>query len=120
MKGDRQMETSFIIGNIVSQAGLVTIAGILVKRWMDKVDKGLDDTREALKNNAILLTGQIEKVHVELKLANGRTAKLEGRIEEFSSERMGEWKTNTRGNLKMLMSVYTLTSMCFWLNERRI
>jgi len=75
------METSFIVGNIVTQAGLVTVAGILVKRWMDRVEKGLDDTREALKNNAALLTTQIEGVHVELKLANGRTAKLEGKIE---------------------------------------
>ena len=75
------METAFIVGNIVSQGVLASVAGILVKRWMDRVEKGLDQTREELRNNAALLATQVEGVHVELKLANGRTAKLEGRIE---------------------------------------
>jgi hypothetical protein len=75
------METSFIIGNIASQVGLVTVSGFLVKRWMDRVDIHLDETKKALQNNAELLASQIESVHCELKLANGRTAKLEGKIE---------------------------------------
>jgi hypothetical protein len=75
------METSFLVGNVITQAGLVTIAGVLIKNWMNRVEKALDQTREELQNNAALLATQVEGVHVELKLANGRTAKLEGKIE---------------------------------------
>ena len=75
------MEPAYLIGNIVSQIGLLSVCGVLVKRWMDKVDNHLDKTREALQNNAALMASQIEGVHVELKLANGRTAKIEGKLE---------------------------------------
>ena len=75
------MEQYFVVGNVISQVGLVTISGYFVKRWMDRVDANLEDTKKALQNNAVLLANQIEGVHVELKLANGRTAKLEGKVE---------------------------------------
>ena len=57
------METVFIIGNIVSQAGLVGVSGYFVKRWMDKVDTKLDS------------------ISTDVKIANSRTGKLEGRLE---------------------------------------
>ena len=57
------METVFIIGNIVSQAGLVGVSGYFVKRWMDRVDTKLDS------------------ISTDVKTANGRTGKLEGRLE---------------------------------------
>ena len=57
------METVFIIGNIVSQAGLVGVSGYFVKRWMDRVDTKLDS------------------IAFDVKIANGRTGKLEGRLE---------------------------------------
>ena len=57
------METVFIIGNIVSQAGLVGVSGYFVKRWMDKVDTKLDS------------------IASDVKTANGRTGKIEGRLE---------------------------------------
>jgi hypothetical protein len=57
------METVFIIGNIVSQAGLVGVSGYFVKRWMDKVDTKLDS------------------IASDVKIANGRTGRLEGRLE---------------------------------------
>ncbi len=75
------METAFLFGSIASQVTVISIAGALVKRWMDRVDQSLERTHEELKNNAVALAGQIESVHVELKLANGRTAKLEGRVD---------------------------------------
>jgi len=75
------MEPMLIVGNVASQAGIVVIAGFLIKRWMDRVENGLDQTRKALTNNAALLATQVEGIHVELKLANGRTAKIEGKLE---------------------------------------
>jgi len=57
------METVFIIGNIVSQAGLVGVSGYFVKRWMDRVDTKLDS------------------IASDVKTANGRTGKIEGRLE---------------------------------------
>ena len=57
------METVFIIGNIVSQAGLVGVSGYFVKRWMDRVDTKLDS------------------ISADVKITNGRTGKLEGRLE---------------------------------------
>ena len=75
------MEATVLVGGIISQASMITVAGLMVKRWMDKVDRSLELTQEALKNNAAALATQVESVHVELKLANGRTAKLEGKID---------------------------------------
>ena len=57
------METMFVVGNIASQLGLVGISGFFVKRWMDRVDSKLD------------------AIASEIKIANGRTGKIETRLE---------------------------------------
>ena len=57
------MEAMFIVGNIASQVGLVGISGFFVKRWMDRVDTKLDD------------------IGKDIKIANGRTGKIEGRLD---------------------------------------
>lgn len=75
------VETVYLVGSVLSQAGVISVAGLMIKRWMDKVDSSLEKTQEELRNNAAALATQVEGVHVELKLANGRTAKLEGKIE---------------------------------------
>jgi len=75
------METMFVVGNAAWNAGLVGVSAYFVKKWMDRVDKTIDQHKEELRNNAALLATQVEGVHVELRLANGRTAKLEGRME---------------------------------------
>ena len=57
------METAIIVGNMAWNAGLIAIVGFGAKRWMDKVDTKLD------------------AIATELKVANGRTGKIEGRLE---------------------------------------
>ena len=57
------METVFIVGNIASQLGLVGVSGYFVKRWMDRVDSKLDS------------------IGADIKTANSRTGKIEGRLE---------------------------------------
>lgn len=74
------MDSVFVIGNAAWNAGLVGVSAYFVKKWMDRVDKTIDQQKEELRNNAAALATQVEGVHVELKLANGRTAKLEGRL----------------------------------------
>jgi hypothetical protein len=56
------METMFVVGNIASQLGLVGISGFFVKRWMDRVDSKLDT------------------IGSDIKTANGRTGKIEGKL----------------------------------------
>jgi hypothetical protein len=75
------MDKTVIIGNILTQVALVSITGYFIKRWMDRVDNTIDKTLGEIKSNAALLVTQIDSVHVELKLANGRTAKMEAKLE---------------------------------------
>ena len=56
------MEATFVLGNMVWNAGLVAAAIWLVKRWVSGVDTSL--------------TG----IHEELKTANGRTASIESAV----------------------------------------
>jgi hypothetical protein len=99
MEKENAMDVTYLAGNIVTQAGLITVAGVLVKRWMDRVDRHLDKTQEALQSNATLLAEQVQAVHVELKFANGRTAKLEGKVAMQSAicdERSGSERISRR------------------------
>jgi hypothetical protein len=75
------MGTEILIANILSQTALLAVAIFFFKRWMDRVDETLKETAKQLQNNAVALATQLESVHIELKLANGRTAKLEGKVE---------------------------------------
>lgn len=86
------METSFVIGNMAWNAGLVGVVGILFKRWMDKIEKQIEDNRqeriesvekyrEGVKEEQVNLSRQLEGIYLELHTANGRTAKIEGRLE---------------------------------------
>jgi hypothetical protein len=75
------VETMFVVGNAAWNAGLVGFSAYFVKKWMDRVDKTIEQHKEELRDNAKLLTTQVEGVYIELRMANGRTAKLEGKME---------------------------------------
>jgi len=74
------MDASVVWGNMVWNAGLVGVSAFFVKRWMDKIECTMAENKEERKESAKELAAQIESIHVEMKLANGRTAKLEGKI----------------------------------------
>jgi len=97
------METTFVIGNMVWNAGLVSVAGYLTKRWMDKVDaraeqvhmkveatakeiagnlrESVADHKVELKEQSEELTSNLTKIYDQLRIANGRTAKIEGKVD---------------------------------------
>ena len=79
------METVFILGNIVWNTGLVGVGGYMVKRWMDKVENTISQNRtEARGERAtsdLKLSSQLEGIYIELRTANGRTAKIEGDLQ---------------------------------------
>jgi hypothetical protein len=76
---------SFVIGNAVLNVGLVGgsfgFAGYLFKRWMERVDAKLATAHEETVDAAEALDIKIERIFVELKIANGRTAKIEAKVE---------------------------------------
>jgi hypothetical protein len=83
---------TFAIGNMVWNGGLVVLAGYFIRKWIResdaKSDKNTSDiqtnakeARVETKDAADILHGRINGIYIELKIANGRTAKLEGRID---------------------------------------
>jgi hypothetical protein len=82
---EKGMETILVIGNMAWSAGLVTIAGYLGKRWMDRIESTISSNRTEAKaersESNINLSRQLEGIYIELRTANGRTAKIEGRLE---------------------------------------
>lgn len=97
------METTFVVGNMAWNAGLVAVAGWLTKRWMDKVDARADrvhlkveatakeiadnlkesvsEHKAELKEQSEELTSNLAKIYDQLRVANGRTAKIEGKVD---------------------------------------
>lgn len=108
------MESSYLIGGMAWNAGLVAIAGFFIKRWMNTMEtkanvnadniakqaewtsKELarftatttEDLKEAIKENrteynhkADNIIKSIDKLSDHMVVANGRTSKLEGRLE---------------------------------------
>ena len=69
------MEATFVLGNMVWNAGLFAAAIWLVKRWVSGVDISLKD------------------IHTEVKTANGRTSQIESAVrvrDAICEERHGE------------------------------
>lgn len=97
------METTFVVGNMAWNAGLVTVAGFLVKRWMDRIDEErridrlenkktasdlatalkeqVEEHREDLKSHSMELSTGLGKIYDQLRVANGRTGKIEQSLE---------------------------------------
>lgn len=69
------MESSFVVGNMIWNAGLVGASIWLIKRWVFNVDTSLKD------------------IHREVKTANGRTAAIESAVkvrDAICEERHGQ------------------------------
>ena len=97
------MEAAFIAGNMAWNAGLVAIVWYSAKRWMDKVDSRAEKVQDQLKETADGLANDLKevvtehrteynaqvynlnegltKIYEQLKVANGRTAKIEGKVD---------------------------------------
>ena len=97
------METAFVIGSLAWNTGLVGITGFLVKRWMDKQEEGVTQNRRDAKDAAKELADDLKAsviehkaeikdtnreinenlkgIYDQLRIANGRTSKLESKIE---------------------------------------
>ena len=83
---------NFVIGNMVWNGGLVLLAGYFIKKWIKDSDQKAETNAINIKNNAVearnetkdaagILDHKIDGIYIELKTANGRVAKLEGRVE---------------------------------------
>ena len=88
------METTIIMGawNTI----LVGIAAYMVKRWMDRqeatislnkieVMKMIEDNKNEVRADAKELNLTLNGVFHQLRIANGRTAALEGKVETVSA-----------------------------------
>ena len=109
------MESAFVLQNLIGTGAMITIAGVLANRWMNTVDKRAEQTKQDLAKAAERLAVELSKSAVEhrdevkmltrdlndnlegiyqqLRIANGRTAKLEGGllvIEKVCAERHGK------------------------------
>lgn len=93
---------NFVIGNMVWNAGLIGVVGFFIRKWISNIEnttkeasKELIKTAKELRTEtketakelahdtaeaAEVLNSKIERIYVELKTANGRTAKLEGEV----------------------------------------
>jgi len=109
------MESVFVLQNLLGTGAMITVSGFLVNRWMNTVDKRAEQTKADLKAAAEKLAGDLrvvvmdhkdeiktltkdlndnlEGIYQQLRLANGRTAKIEGGllvIEKVCAERHGK------------------------------
>jgi hypothetical protein len=106
------VETAAIVSGILSNGIFIGTTAFFVKRWMDKVDKNTElisaerrtDAKELaddlkasvilhqveLKGTAEKLEGHLDRIYEQMRIANGRTAKIEGglqTIREVCAER---------------------------------
>jgi cytochrome c556 len=97
------IETSLIISTILSNGAFIGVTAFFAKRWMDKTDKNTDQiynyrkadaktisdelklvTREHqldFKNTTDRLEANLNRIYDQIRIANGRTAKIEGGLE---------------------------------------
>jgi branched-subunit amino acid aminotransferase/4-amino-4-deoxychorismate lyase len=107
-----EMETALLASSVLSNGAFIGVSAFFVKRWMDKKDTESDQARIDVKNaakeladdlkqsvrehqaelkeTACKLEGHLDRIYEQLRIANGRTAKLEGgliKVEAVCSER---------------------------------
>jgi hypothetical protein len=71
-------KTMFVVGNMAWNAGLVGLAGWLVKRWVDKQESNTKANSDDLHLN-------LNGIYEQLRIANGRTAANEGNIQTIKA-----------------------------------
>ena len=67
-------------GYMAWNAGLVTVAGFLVKRWMGGIEAQMKESCDRQKEEEKNLYTKIDGIHTQLKIANSRTSKNEEQI----------------------------------------
>lgn len=105
-------ETAVIVTNILSTGSFVGVAAYFATKWMAKVDKNTEQIESSRKEDAkalaadlrdtvaehrteikevtLKIEGHLDRIYEQLRVANGRTAKLEGgqmMIERVCAER---------------------------------
>jgi hypothetical protein len=100
-------ESALLLSSIVSNGAFIGISAFFVKRWMDKVDastekiyrerkedaaslaKDLRDTAKEHQKEVVDTTVKIERhldqIYNQLRIANGRTAKIEGGLQKVEA-----------------------------------
>lgn len=95
------------IGTVAWNTGLVVIAGELTRRWMNGQEKKQEDNQRAIKDAAdrqaddlkdtetehrkeikegqAFLSENLTRIYEQLRIANGRTAKIEGELETIKA-----------------------------------
>lgn len=97
------IESAVVISGVLGNLGVVSVAGVLFTRWMDRKDKEDEQIRRDLTTAATQLAADLKAtiaerrtemhtlsedmnnnlraIYEQLKIANGRTGKLEGNLE---------------------------------------
>jgi FtsZ-interacting cell division protein ZipA len=85
------VETNFVVWNMIGNAGLVAIVGVLFRDWMIKKDKSDSDIKDELSNRVAEYRHDIKetcekvdeglgKIYEQMRIANGRTSKIESQV----------------------------------------
>ena len=96
------MEAALMASSILSNGAFIGVSAYFVKKWMDRKDAEADQARidvrdaakkladdlketviehkEEIKDTAHKLEGHLDRMYEQLKIANGRTAKIEGAV----------------------------------------
>ena len=81
---------SFVLGNMIWNAGLVALAAFFIRKWMGQIEDTAKENRTLAAESIAELADDIQDIVKEMRISNGRTAKLEGRqdtIEKLCNER---------------------------------
>lgn len=90
-KGDL-MEATFVLQNLLGTGAMITVAGVLVNRWMNSVDRRAEkiaadlrttvqEHREEMKDLSKDINDNLSGIYEQLRKANGRTSKIESGLE---------------------------------------
>ena len=85
------MEATLLISNIITNGAFIGTTAFFIKKWMDQKDrddaniakdleKTVKDHKEELKANREQLDNGLKGIFDQLRIANGRTATLEGEV----------------------------------------
>jgi hypothetical protein len=84
-------ESALLLSSIVSNGAFIGISAFFVKRWMDKVDASTEKIYRERKEDAASLakdlrdTAKEHQIYNQLRIANGRTAKIEGGLQKVEA-----------------------------------
>jgi hypothetical protein len=71
------MDLNVVYGNIIWNTALVGVAGFFVKKWINSVDSTATSNKNIAVTTAAEIKEKIEHIVDQMKVANGRTGKIE-------------------------------------------